>query len=197
MIAALQQIPVLWGVNEKIDKTEGGGVINSHLDECRKSHPTRQQKMKKKKRKGISYWLTKHQVCIWIVRIWEITTIASIRTTSGACIIHEVRISYSESCVCKGAWTLWRRRVISSPAIFSLGRRLKNNNQILRSATSLALLSLFLLISVLHETGCWHGEGDRNKQTVFGWRHSGRDDRTRANVYSSWEWKTPLTLQRI
>lgn len=47
MIAALQQIPLGALGSEWDDETEGGGVINSYLDECWKSHPTRQQKMKK------------------------------------------------------------------------------------------------------------------------------------------------------
>ncbi len=47
MIAALQQVPLDAVRSEWADKTEAGWVINSYLDECWKSHPTRQQKMKK------------------------------------------------------------------------------------------------------------------------------------------------------
>lgn len=48
MIAALQQTPLGALGSEWEDKKEGGGVINSYLDEYWKSQPTRQQKMKKK-----------------------------------------------------------------------------------------------------------------------------------------------------
>lgn len=171
----------LWGENEMIDKTEAKPAINSYL--CWKSHPTRQRKMKKNPLLANqtptlhmnSKNMRNHNPCFNNNYTWNMNYSWRLRIVQWELCVKE-REHY-------GSYML--------SAFFSSSGWMKNNNHIFKSAVSQA----FLLLSVLHIMGCWHGE--RHRHAVFGWRHGSRDGRTWANVYSSWEWTTPLTLQRI
>lgn len=113
--------------------------------------------------------LTIRQLCIWIVRIWEITGIASIITTSGTWIIHEVCISYSAVCVWGSVNVMaCMYYLLSSSSIFSLSRWVKNNNQILKSVIFGGNAQSFPLgiCSPLNGLLAW---GERQKQTECLW----------------------------
>lgn len=102
MIAALQQIPA-GAVNEPV--RQGGRRRR------RRQEPSTYgfMPLNSRKWKGI---FKPNQLCIWIVRIWKVTAVASLIPAS-TCIIHEVHIIQWE-----GAWALWPTCVIRSCLLF-------------------------------------------------------------------------------